>query len=214
ALSRLVVLAFVASAVFFWVPGAGTAFAAPPVGTIQEFAAATGVSASASSPVGITAGPANTLLFADAPNSRVGRINTDGTGVTAFPAGTTNGAPVAIVAGPKSHIWFTEQSVGGSTGGRIGEMTTAGAIVTETQVNPVTTTVGIDGLAVGPDGFLWFTEQSKAIVAKMDPTTYGVTEYTITGTAQPTAITAGPDGNMYFVDVGNNAIGKITTSGT
>jgi streptogramin lyase len=308
-LSRLVVLAFVASAVFFWVPGAHTALAAP-LGTIEEFAAATGVSASASSPVGITAGPGNTLLFADAPNSRVGRINTDGTGVTAFPTnssgalpvgiapaadgyyftessavdqvarlnaptattidefnivppssvptgitagplgladpnvwytengtqkigrlgvgqaggltvtgtafpgGTTNGAPVAIVAGPNSHVWFTEQSVGGSTGGRIGEMTTAGAIVTETQVNPVTTTVGIDGLAVGPDGFLWFTEQSKAIVAKMDPTTYGVTEFTITGTAQPTAITAGSDGNMYFVDAGNNAIGRITTSGT
>jgi streptogramin lyase len=318
ALSRLVLLAFVASGLFFWAPGSGTAFAAnPPVGAvghIDEYAAAT-VSASASSPVGITAGPGNTLLFVDSPNSTVGRINTDGTGVTAFtppsaaafpvgiapasdgyyftessavdqvarfnaptattidefgvvppssvpsgitagplgladpfvwytefgtqkigrlgvgqaggltvtgtsfPAGTTNGAPVAIVAGPNGHIWFTEQSVGGSTGGRIGEMTTAGTIVTETQVNPVTTTVGINGLATGPDvtassTSLWFTESPLGIVAKMDPATYGVTEYQITGTARPTAITAGPDGNMYFVDQGNNAIGQITPSGT
>ena len=77
ALSRIVVLAVVASGLFFWAPGGGKAFAAPnpPVGTlghIDEFAAAT-VSASASSPVGITAGPGSTMIFTDStglPNGR------------------------------------------------------------------------------------------------------------------------------------------------
>jgi streptogramin lyase len=316
ALSRLVVLAFVASAVFFWVPGAGKAFAAnPPVGSvghIDEYNSAPTASESVSDPVGIAAGTGNTLIFVDSTNSTVGRINTDGTGlattntnsggaaplgiamgadnnyyftesninvdqtarfnvpgatinefnvvppasvptgITAGPAGdpnsmwytenatsnigriptsaaggatgtafpvTSGGAPLAIVAGPNGNLWFTEQLGAPGTGGTIGEMTTAGTIVGETQVNAVTTTVGLDGLAVGPDvtassTALWFTEQSTGVVGKMDPTTHVPTEFQITGTAHPTAITAGPDGNMYFVDPGNNAIGQITPAGS
>ena len=50
-------------------------------------------------------------------------------------------------------------------------------------------------------------------VGKMNPTTHAVTAYQVTGTSHPTAITAGPDGNMYFVDPGNDAIGQITPAG-
>jgi streptogramin lyase len=316
ALSRIVVLAVVASGLFFWVPGAGKAFAAnPPVGTvghIDEYNSAPTASESVSSPVGIASGPGNTLIFVDSPNSTVGRINTDGTGIAAtntnspgasplgiakgadsnyyftesnisvdqtarfnVPGGTINefnvvppssqpwgitagpsgdlnsmwytenatgnigritttaaggdtgsffplssgGAPVAIVAGPSGHIWFTEQlGVTPGSGGTIGEMTTGGS-VSEFPVDPVTTTVGLDGLAVGPDvtassTALWFTEQQTGKVGKMVPATHAVTTYQVTGTAHPTAITAGPDGNMYFVDPGNNAIGQITPAGS
>jgi streptogramin lyase len=305
AVSRIIVFAFLASGLFFWAPGAGTAFAAP-VGTIQEFSAAT-VSATAASPVGIATGPGNTLIFVDSTGSAVGRINTDGTGqvgtatnspgatplgiakgtdsnyyftesnisvdqtarfnvpggpinefnvippgsvptgITAGPSTDPNamyytefatsqigriptsaiggatgtafpiasgGAPVAIVAGPSNHIWFTEQSTAAGNGGTIGEMDTTGTVLSETTVSGTAHTgTGIDGLAVGPDGFLWFTEQTTGIVGKMDPATHSVTPFQITGTAHPTAITAGPDGKVYFVDQGNNAIGQITTAG-
>src|SRR2546428_14117355 len=91
ALSRIVVLAVVASGLFFWAPGGGRAFAAnPPVGAvghIDEYNSAPSASESVSSPVGITSGPGGTLIFVDEPNSPVGRINTDGPGA---PASKTN----------------------------------------------------------------------------------------------------------------------------
>ena len=40
---------------------------------------------------------------------------------------------------------------------------------------------------------------------------YAITEYA--GAAAPYEITAGPDGNLWFADGLNNAIGRITTSG-
>ncbi len=45
-------------------------------------------------------------------------------------------------------------------------------------------------------------------------TTAGVvTNYTGTGIDDPTAITAGPDGALWFTNHGNNSIGRITTAG-
>src|SRR2546423_15691311 len=80
ALSRIVVLAVVASGLFFWVPGGGKTFAAnPPVGAvghIDEYNSPPSASGSVSSPVGITSGPGSTLIFVDEPNSTGGRINT------------------------------------------------------------------------------------------------------------------------------------------
>src|SRR5207253_493721 len=42
-----------------------------------------------------------------------------------------------------------------------------------------------------------------------------VTEFpSLSGNGAPTAITAGSDGALWFIDQGNNAIGRITTSGS
>src|SRR5205807_32806 len=120
-------------------------------------------------PGGITAGPSgepNSMWYTENATGNIGRITTTAAGGdtgSAFPL-ASGGAPVAIVAGPAGHIWFTEQlGLTPGSGGTIGEMTTAG-VVTELPVDPVTTTVGLDGLAVGPDvtarsTALWFTEQ-------------------------------------------------------
>ena len=40
-----------------------------------------------------------------------------------------------------------------------------------------------------------------------------MTNYTGTGISAPAGITSGPDGALWFVNVGNNSIGRITTSG-
>src|SRR5207244_12965453 len=87
ALSRIVVLAVVASGLFFWVPGGGKAFAANPpvgaVGNIDEYNSATSASEAVYRPVGNTSGPGSTLSFVDEPNSTVGRTKTDGTATAA-----------------------------------------------------------------------------------------------------------------------------------
>src|SRR5260370_33031148 len=103
----------------------------------------------------------------------IGRITTTAAGGDTGSAHSlaSGGAPVAIVAGPAGHIWFTEQlGLTPGSGGTIGEMNTAGTVLTETQRNPATTTVGLHGLPAGPDATptappLWFTDQPPGRVA-------------------------------------------------
>ena len=40
-----------------------------------------------------------------------------------------------------------------------------------------------------------------------------ITNYTGTGISDPNYITAGPDGALWFTNLGNDSIGRITTSG-
>jgi virginiamycin B lyase len=40
-----------------------------------------------------------------------------------------------------------------------------------------------------------------------------VTDFTGTGISQPSGITTGPDGALWFTNTGNNTIGRITTAG-
>jgi streptogramin lyase len=50
------------------------------------------------------------------------------------------------------------------------------------------------------------------VVHALGPT---FTEYSLSdGQSNPTSIVTGPDGNLWFTEMGNNTIGKITTSGT
>src|SRR2546430_12944889 len=115
--------------------------------------------------------------------------------------------PDAIASGPSGHLWFTEQ---GTNGGKIGEMTTAGVQVSDTQAASGTG-AGIAGITVGPDGNLWFTEQNHGRIGKMTPG-HVVTEFpSLSGNGAPTAITAGSDGALRSIDQGNNTIGPTTT---
>jgi len=80
-------------------------------------------------------------------------------------------------------------------------------------------------IALGPDSALWFTEANANKIGRI--TTGGsVSEFTLP-TAQinpcptssfvpgaPFAIAAGPDGALWFTEVCDNKIGRITTSGT
>jgi len=79
-----------------------------------------------------------------------------------------------------------------------------------------------NGIVKGPDGAFWFTEEDGDQIARMTPT--GVfTEFTLPantspfcnfiGCVEPTNITVGPDGALWFTENSNNAIGRITTSG-
>src|SRR5262249_31788051 len=61
---------------------------------------------------------------------------------------------------------------------------------------------------------LWFTVFGTSKIGKI--TTSGVvTEYALPEASLPEGITAGPDGNLWFVDWGGRSkIGRITTAGT
>ena len=68
---------------------------------------------------------------------------------------------------------------------------------------------------MGSDGALWFTE-SNVFLGKIGRiTTAGaITEFpTPTGSSEPTGIAAGPDGALWFMEVGGQKIGRMTTAG-
>src|SRR5262249_35699786 len=69
-----------------------------------------------------------------------------GSNITPYAA---SGSPWDLVAGPDGATWFTERQ-----SGKIGRITTAGAITEFTIPIPNSSPSGI---TVGPDGALWFT---------------------------------------------------------
>jgi uncharacterized protein (TIGR03437 family) len=118
-----------------------------------------------------------------------------------------------IAAGPDGAMWF-------SGNGHVGRITTAGVVTTYQVPTSNDTSYSI---TAGPDGAMWFTESplnspasNGGPFAKIGRiTTAGViTEYTLPDpNSIPSAITAGPDGALWFIESGNSKIGRITTSG-
>jgi streptogramin lyase len=117
-------------------------------------------------------------------------------------------------------MWFVER-----TANQIGRMTTAGVVTNEYPIPTVAS--GTLKITVGSDGALWFTENAQAKIGRVS-TGGGFTEYSTAGfsgsqtcgsppclstASQPHSIVAGPDGALWFTDVGPGAIGRITTSG-
>jgi virginiamycin B lyase len=124
----------------------------------------------------------------------------------------TQGAQAGFVAlGSDGAIWFTEFNEP-----KIGRIDPVG------QMTEYPIPSGNDGveIAAGQSGTLWFTELQPT--GGPSPTSIGsittsgaIVEYPVpnAATAQLQGIALGPDGNVWFVDDGNNIIGTITPAG-
>ena len=148
--------------------------------------------------------------FGPLAGNSIGRIDQAGT-VTTY-AGTTGasaGVPANIASGPGHALWFTTK-VGGKTG--IGRITTGGVITDFVNSD----TRSADSIAGGPDGALWFTAVhnvkagTRFSIARI--TSKGVVTTYQRGFGDVDDIVAGPDHNMWFIDVFSNILGRITTS--
>jgi virginiamycin B lyase len=187
---------------------------------------------------GITAGPDGALWFSKyynccGPNEGtlvfggIGRITT--AGVLSDYGRFTGDGSFGITASPDGALWFTDY-------GKIGRITTAGVL---TEYTIPTLNSAPQFITAGPDGALWFTEytqvpNSTSKIGRI--TTAGViTEYALPNNAHascgfctPNAalgdITTGPDGALWFTEVGTltqgggtntsgGKIGRITTAG-
>ena len=124
--------------------------------------------------------------------------------------GTSIGAPFGITAGPDGEqaLWFTNQDGGPySNEGSIGEITTSGTVYNYTS-----------GLIDDPAGItawkgaLWFANNSNGTGDSIgEITTSGQVSF-VTDSSNidgPEGITVGPDGALWFTNVGNNTIGRI-----
>ncbi|HVZ87306.1 MAG TPA: hypothetical protein VHG72_10065 [Polyangia bacterium] len=147
------------------------------------------------------------------------RVAIDGS-TTVFPIPDEFGSSGdRLVAGPDGNLWFSR---GADSAPSFYRVTRRGVIT----AFPVATQGGIEGLAVGPDRAIWYTqggglpgENAIGRIA-MDGVTSTVVQLPDSDTTQPDppsnmpiAITAGPDGKMYFTTYfvqPLNYIGQVT----
>ena len=171
----------------------------------------------------ITTGPDGNLWFTEVMTdqnlsvkaSKIARITPTGT-VSEFALPSASTLAADIITGPDGSLWFTERD-------KIARITTGGKI-SEFSLPPSTYAQSI---ATGPDGNLWFTDLTK--IGRMT-LTGKVSEFSLpfhqfpagpspkepggSAQGQPLAITAGPDGNLWFTEIGHvGYIGRITPVG-
>ena len=169
-------------------------------GTITEFTTPT----ADSNPLGIAAGADGNLWFTETGSNAIGRITPAGT-VTEFSVNSLDvSSSSGIAAGPGGDVWFVAADSDGN--GKIARITPAGKVSNyDLGSDPV-------DLTEGPDGNLWVATYDGEIDKVTAAGT--VTRYTIPSGDGAYAISAGPDGALWFALDGTNQLGRITTTGT
>ncbi|HEX5610464.1 MAG TPA: hypothetical protein VFX45_10290 [Solirubrobacterales bacterium] len=176
--------------------GVGKIAKVTPAGAITEFA----LPNPGSRPGAIVLGSDGALWFTEEAASALGRITDGGTvGELPLPPGA---GPAGIVAGPDGALW-----VAASTGNSILRVTTRGDVASFPLPNPGSAPSSI---AVGPDGNLWFGEAAAPRIGRI--TTAGaIEEFPVPGTAGTYGLSAGPAGDIWYLQDGR--IGSISPSG-
>jgi virginiamycin B lyase len=170
----------------------------------------------AGDPTDIVLGLDGRLWFTEQPTSRIGAIRTDGV-VTEYPL-QPGREPSSIISTAGGILWFTEPGIGA-----IGRIATSGA--------PIDEFPGAgnfpSGIAAGRDGALWYT-LGLGGGNPLDPCNSGtgdnaIGRITSGGTitnkfaltmplSDPSDITEGPDGALWFSEFCGNRIGRIATA--
>ena len=162
-------------------------------------------------PAQIVAGADGNMWFAEhGSTGAIGRITPSGE-ITLFKTGlTSSSGPWSLALGPEGDIWFTEFSAGG----KIGRITPAGTITEFTG-----STDGEPGdIVAGDNGDMYFTERGsekkaghEGALAQITPSGE-VTQFTtgLTAANSAWAIANGPDGNVWFTELGEAKLGRLT----
>lgn len=158
----------------------------------------------------IITGPDGALWFSDgsAGATDIGRLTTSGAYSTCTGSDFVQGAVLA--AGPDGNLWVSGQN---GTIVRVVPGTCAQTVFGASPPVP-----NANSLALGSDGAIWFAQGTPGLgvqgyVGRI--TTSGVvTLYPTPPTSIPIDITAGPDGNLWYIEWMTGHIGRVTTSGT
>ncbi|MGZ3667027.1 MAG: Vgb family protein [Ktedonobacterales bacterium] len=154
---------------------------------------------------GLAAGPDGNIWFTEPQQSKVVRMAPSGqTSEYAIP-GT---APYQISAGPGGSLWFIDAG-----GPRLGRITPQGT--TTFYSLPESRLSGISGFAAGSDGNLWYIDgQHVGRVTPAGTTTifrFPADFPAVEGI--PTPLIAGPDGNLWALDLTPGTLWRITPRG-
>jgi virginiamycin B lyase len=164
-----------------------------------------------SAPTGITASADGNLWFTERSANKVARMTPAGA-FTEYAVPTASSAPEAITATPDGYLWFTEHN-----GHKIGRISQYGGAISEFAVPGV----GAFPTAIATDhnGKVWFASSQQPNVARVgsiSPT--GVVTLLPTAATQTyiSALTAGPDGNLWVTQISStwgDSVAKVTTAG-
>jgi virginiamycin B lyase len=143
---------------------------------------------------------------------QIGRIPADATvanpRITEYPAAPSE-SPIGIAAGPDRDLWF-----GGYGGYAVARMSTAGRVA----ASFTTTQRNTDNVTAGSDGAMWFVEcaapGSIGRITKAGQLSEAPVPVTLGKKPRPLSIASGSDGNIWFADIGNDAIGKVLVTGS
>jgi virginiamycin B lyase len=176
----------------------------PTNATANSSAQMTVTNASTLNPSGIITGVDGNLWFGDATTNRVVRmtpdgvasesINTTGTATSLFTIDAATGA-----------LYFTESLAQGY----IGRVTAAGVF---SDFQNTTSALAAPFSITYAGTRLFYTDPGTLSVGRMDQSGGGFVEIAAPAGSTPNYITTGPDGNLWFTDPGNNAIGEFATS--
>jgi virginiamycin B lyase len=211
--------------IWFTGKATGTVGRIAPDGTITTFVLPT----VGSVPIYVRAGNDGTMWVTELVGNAIARIGTDGI-VTEKAIPTHNSRPIAIVPEPGSNaMWFTEEA-----GNRVGRISADGKTITEYPVPMAQTNVILAGLAFDSDNNLWlqqYIDQNNPTPANPSPegtdniiridksilttSPADISKVAITFYKVPTTqtvmhrIVQGPDGNIWFTELGSNKVGKV-----
>ncbi len=148
-------------------------------------------------PTVITAGTDGQMWFTESGYSGIARISLDGV-IKDFSTRDTGGS-TGITPGPDDRVWFT------AADGHVEAIDRHGHV----QRYPLHVRNGPDSIATGPDGNLWTVPVGNKI-GRLTPSGR-LRRFAVPGGLGDTgAITAGPDGALWFL---NGNVGRITTAG-
>jgi streptogramin lyase len=157
----------------------------------------------------IAAGSDGALWFTEYGASQIGRITTRGK-ITEYSTGITS-VPESIAPGPDGALWFTEP-----VAGRIGRITTHGTVTEYSR--GISAMEQPQDLVAGSDNAIWFTEYATYGTYHITGSKIGritmdgrISEYArgMDPNSGPTGITAGLDGNLWFVATFIDQTGRL-----
>jgi hypothetical protein len=165
---------------------------------------------------GIAAGPEGDVWVAG--GESIAKIATGGSATVLTLLNTSELPAGRIVTGSEGDMWYSKAGIGGE----IGRITPSGEIATfDSEAKHAAR-----WMTLGPEGAVWFTagviglkkvgeEYESSAIGRITPAGQA-TEFTAGLSAKSLLgqITAGPDGDLWFVNDGNPyAIGRLTPSG-
>jgi virginiamycin B lyase len=172
-------------------------------------------------PIYIASGPGGNMWCTELVGNVIARITPKGE-ITEFKIPTYNSRPIAIIPGPDGKsMWFSEEA-----GNKVARIDLDGNI-TEFRVSLKQSNVILAGLAFDREGNLWTqsyvdphnpSPEGPDHIVKLDkainPASAGdkipVTDYEVpTRLTIMHRITPGPDGNMWFTELGTDKLGRV-----
>jgi len=219
--------------IWFTGKATGTVGKISPDGKVQHFA----LSTPGSVPIYIRNGPDHNMWATELVGNAIARI-TPGGEVTEFPIPTSNSRPIAIVPEPGGKaMWFTEEA-----GNKVGRIDTdlidkegidKDCVIVEYSVPRSQENVLMAGLSFDHENNIWVQQYVNHNVPTRGGTDYLVKIDKAILTANPSDITGipftfypvpsedtmmhriiqGPDGNMWFTEMGTDKVGRLNLAG-